>query len=199
MNSKLKVAIRVAIASLICAALVVGYFIYLNKQNSKPAEEEQQLTEAQIIATTDFEKNYPESPRAVVKWYNRISTVIYNNDLGDVSLKEIGSQERELLDEDLLKLNPEKDFYNNLEKEMKENAERQRSIVSSEVCESADVSYKTVNGYECAYVYAYYFGKEGGNFTRTYQKFCLRKDKEDKWKILTFEKVPQEQTPFANM
>ena len=55
-----------------------------------------------------------------------------------------------------------------------ENEKRNRSIVSYEECDSADVTYKTVNGYECAYVYSYYFGKEGNNFTRTYQKFCLR-------------------------
>ena len=117
--------------------------------------------------------------------------------MGDVKLEEVGEQERKLLDDDLLKLNPEKDFYKRLEAEMKENQERQRSIVSSEVCESSDITYKTVNGYDCAYVYAYYFGKEGNNFTRTYQKFCLRKDKQDRWKILTFEKVPQEETPFS--
>lgn len=197
MNNKLKVVIRVGIVSLICAALVVGYFLYLNNKNSKPSDEDEQLTEAEIIETTDFDKNYPESPRAVVKWYNRIATVIYNNDLGDVKLEEVGEQERKLLDDDLLKLNPEKDFYKRLEIEMKDNQERQRSIVSSEVCESSDITYKTVNGYDCAYVYAYYFGKEGNNFTRTYQKFCLRKDKQDRWKILTFEKVPQEETPFS--
>ena len=197
MNNKLKVVIRVGIVSLICAALVVGYFLYLNNKNSKPKDQDEQLTEAEIIETTDFDKNYPESPRAVVKWYNRIATVIYNNDLGDVKLEEVGEQERKLLDDDLLKLNPEKDFYKRLEAEMKENQERQRSIVSSEVCESSDITYKTGNGYDCAYVYAYYFGKEGNNFTRTYQKFCLRKDKQDRWKILTFEKVPQEETPFS--
>ena len=197
MNNKLKVVIRVGIVSLICAALVVGYFLYLNNKNSKSKDQDEQLTEAEIIETTDFDKNYPESPRAVVKWYNRIATVIYNNDLGDVKLEEVGEQERKLLDDDLLKLNPEKDFYKRLEAEMKENQERQRSIVSSEVCESSDITYKTVNGYDCAYVYAYYFGKEGNNFTRTYQKFCLRKDKQDRWKILTFEKVPQEETPFS--
>ncbi len=196
MNNKLKIVIRVGIVSLICAALVVGYFLYLNHKNSKSAEQDEQLTEAEIIETTDFDKNYPESPRAVVKWYNRIATVIYNNDLGDVKLEDIGDQERKILDDDLLKLNPQKDFYKRLESEMKENQERQRSIVSSEVCKSSDITYKNVNGYDCAYVYSYYFGKEGNNFTRTYQKFCLRKDKQNKWKILTFEKVPQEETPF---
>ncbi len=197
MNNKLKIAIRVAIVSLICAALVVGYFLYLNKKNSNTTEEDEQLTEAEIIETTDFDKNYPETPRAVIKWYDRISTVIYNNELGDVSVKEIGSQLRKLYDDDLLKLNPEKDFYNNLEDEMKENEKRNRSIVSYEECDSADVTYKTVNGYECAYVYSYYFGKEGNNFTRTYQKFCLRKDKQGRWKILTWEKVGVEETPWG--
>ncbi len=197
MNNKLKIAIRVAIVSLICAALVVGYFLYLNKKNSNTTEEDEQLTEAEIIETTDFDKNYPETPRAVIKWYDRISTVIYNNELGDVSVKEIGSQLRKLYDDDLLKLNPEKDFYNNLEDEMEENEKRNRSIVSYEECDSADVTYKTVNGYECAYVYSYYFGKEGNNFTRTYQKFCLRKDKQGRWKILTWEKVGVEETPWG--
>lgn len=197
MNSKLKVAIRVAIVSLICAALVVGYFIYLNKKNSAPAEDNKELTEAEIIATTDFEKNYPETPRAVIKWYDRISKVIYNNELGDVSVEEVGAKLRELYDEDLLKLNPEKDFYKRLKDEMKENEERKRSIVSMEESDSADVTYKMVNGYDCAYVYTYYFGKEGNDFTRTYQKFCLRKDKQGRWKILTWEKVNQEETPWA--
>ena len=197
MNSKLKVAIRVAIVSLICAALVVGYFIYLNKKNSAPAEDNKELTEAEIIATTDFEKNYPETPRAVIKWYDRISKVIYNNELGDVSVEEAGEKLRELYDEDLLKLNPEKDFYKRLKDEMKENEERKRSIVSMEESDSADVTYKMVNGYDCAYVYTYYFGKEGNDFTRTYQKFCLRKDKQGRWKILTWEKVNQEETPWA--
>ncbi len=197
MNNKLKIVIRVAIVSLICAALVVGYFLYLNNKNSNTTEEDDQLTEAEIIETTDFEKNYPETPRAVIKWYDRISTVIYNNELGDVSVKEIGSQLRKLYDDDLLKLNPEDKFYDNLEDEMKENEKRNRSIVSYEECDSADVTYKTVNGYDCAYVYSYYFGKEGNNFTRTYQKFCLRKDKQGCWKILTWEKVGVEETPWG--
>ncbi len=80
---------------------------------------------------------------------------------------------------------------------MKENEKRNRSIVSYEECDSADVTYKTVNGYDCAYVYSYYFGKEGNNFTRTYQKFCLRKDKQGSWKILTWEKVGVEETPWG--
>lgn len=198
MNNKLKIAIRVAVVSLICAALVVGYFIYLNKKNAKTEEPDKTLTEAEIIETTDFDKNYPESPRAVVKWYNRIAVVLYNDDLGDVSVKTIGSKERDLFDEDLLKLNPERDFYKNIEQEISDNEKRGRSIISTEVNDSADVAYKTVNGYECAYVYSYYFGKEGNNFTRTYQKFCLRKDKDGRWKILTWEKVPREETPFNN-
>lgn len=198
MNNKLKIAIRVAVVSLICAALVVGYFIYLNKKNAKTEEPDKTLTEAEIIETTDFDKNYPESPRAVVKWYNRIAVVLYNDDLGDVSVKTIGSKERDLFDEDLLKLNPERDFYKNIEQEISDNEKRSRSIISTEVNDSADVAYKTVNGYECAYVYSYYFGKEGNNFTRTYQKFCLRKDKDGRWKILTWEKVPREETPFNN-
>lgn len=195
MKKNLKVVIRIGIVSLACAALVVGYFLYLNRKNSKPVEEET-VTEAQVIITTDFDANYPETPRAVVKWYNRIATCIYNRDCEEDEVEDLALQERKLLDDELLKANPEKEFMKNINEEIKTNEDRQRSIVNSEVCESNDIVFKTVYGYDCAYVTAYYFGKEGSNFTRTYQKFCLRKDKDNRWKILTFEKVPENETSF---
>ncbi len=198
MKNKMKVIIRVAIVTVACAALAVGYFLYLDKRNTNSGKnEEKQITEAEIITTTNFDKNYPDSPRAVVKWYNRIATCLYNKNCEDDEIKKVALQERELLDDELLKANPEKEFLENINKEISDNQKKEKTIVKSEVCSSNDVKYATVNGYECAYVTTYYFGKEGNYYTRTYQKFCLRKDKEGKWKILIFEKVPEENADFS--
>ena len=58
--------------------------------------------------------------------------------------------------------------------------------MTTEVCSSNNVRYETVNGYECAYVTAYYCTKENVDIVQSYQEFCLRKDKDGKWKILTW-------------
>lgn len=57
------------------------------------------------------------------------------------------------------------------------------------VCDSNDVKYVTDNGSKIAYVKASYFMKEGSSYSKTYQEYVLRQDKEGCWRILTFYKI----------
>lgn len=190
MGDKAKKVVRIAIVAVICAGLIVGYYMYLSNRGSKSLGEESKTnTEADNLIAKDLEKNYPTSPRAVVKMYNRIATVLYNGDYESGQLEKLADQERILMDSELKEYNPRKQFIKNLKAELKSWKDNEESIVSSSVCESDEVLYKTVKGYECAYVDAYYFGKAGKNYTKTYQRFCLRKDSKGQWKILTFSKI----------
>ena len=45
------------------------------------------------------------------------------------------------------------------------------------------------NGSKIAYVKASYFMKEGSSYSKTYQEYVLRQDKEGCWRILTFYKI----------
>ncbi len=44
-------------------------------------------------------------------------------------------------------------------------------IVSTEVSNTQDVKYETINGDECAFVSSYYFVREGSGYSRTYMDF----------------------------
>ena len=138
------------------------------------------------ILQKDFDEQYPTSPREVVKWYNRIITAYYGEEYTDEQLEGMADQARKLLDDELLQYNPKDTYLENLKKDIDNYKTLNKKIVQSSVSDSNDITYATVKGASCAYVNAYYFSKEGSNYSRTYQEFVLRKDSKGKWKILTF-------------
>lgn len=183
----MKKVLRIGIAVICMVSLVVGYYAYLSRRNdSVSADDSVELSEVQAIISKDFDKNYPATPRAVVKWYNRIITAYYAEEFTQEELEQMADQARKLMDDELLQYNPKDTYVASLNLEIEDYHNRQRVIVSSSVSESGEVQYKKINGYECAFVSAYYFVREGSSYTRTYEDFCLRKDSDGNWKILTW-------------
>ena len=134
----------------------------------------------------DFEKNYPKTPREVVKWYNRIITAFYGEEYTDDELEDMADQVRMLMDDELLSYNPRDTYIKNLKADIEDYKTRKKTIVQSSVSDSNDITYATVQGDYCAYVDAYYFSREASDYSRTYEEFVLRKDDDGHWKILTF-------------
>lgn len=183
----MKKAIRIGLSVIICAGLVVGYYYYLSHRNdTNTTEDATKVTEVDKILQKDFDEQYPTSPREVVKWYNRIITAYYGEEYTDEQLEGMADQARKLLDDELLQYNPKDTYLENLKKDIDNYKTLNKKIVQSSVSDSNDITYATVKGESCAYVNAYYFSKEGSNYSRTYQEFVLRKDSKGKWKILTF-------------
>ncbi len=183
----MKKVLRIGIAVICMVCLVVGYYAYLSKRNASTSSETvTELSEVEAIISKNFNKEYPATPRAVVKWYNRIITAYYAEDFTQKELEQMADQARMLMDDELLALNPRDTYIASLTLEIEDFHNRSRTIVSSTISDSKEVQYKTVNGYECAYVSAYYFIREGSSYTRTYEDFCLRKDSDGDWKILTW-------------
>ncbi|CBK73191.1 hypothetical protein CIY_02280 [Butyrivibrio fibrisolvens 16/4] len=183
----MKKVLRIGIAVICMVCLVVGYYTYLSRRNaSAKADEKVELSEVQAIISKNFKNDYPATPRAVVKWYNRIITAYYAEEFDQGQLEKMADQARALMDDELLSYNPKDTYIASLNMEIEDYHNRSRTIVSSTVSDSKEVRYKTVNGYECAFVSTYYFIREGSSYTRTYEDFCLRKDKNGDWKILTW-------------
>ena len=183
----MKKVLRIGIAVICMVCLVVGYYTYLSRRNaSAKADEQVELSEVQAIVSKNFKTDYPATPRAVVKWYNRIITAYYAEEYDQAQFEKMADQARSLMDEELLSYNPRDTYIASLNLEIQDYHNRSRTIVSSTVSDSKEVQYKTVNGYECAFVSSYYFIREGSSYTRTYEDFCLRKDKNGDWKILTW-------------
>lgn len=183
----MKKTIRIGLIALLCAVMVIGYYYYLSHRNDhRSAENDTKLTEVDKIVTTDLSKDYPSTPRAVVKYYNRIITAYYGEEYSQKELEQMADQARSLMDEELLSHNSRADYLTALKADIDDYAKREKKILQSSVSDSDDITYATVEGSYCAYVNAYYFCKEGKHYSRTYQEFVLRRNDEGQWKILSF-------------
>lgn len=185
----MKKKVGMVAVALICIGLIVGIFYYFSQQKKTAAENSTELTEVQKLITEDLEKNYPATPRQVVKLYNRIITCFYDEAYTEEELEKLGDQARELFDAELLENNPRDEYFQKLRAEIEDYRERSKTIINSSVCSSNDVNYQTVDGDECAYVTASYFINENKNYSRTNQMYVLRKDEDGNWKILVFYKI----------
>lgn len=190
----MKKAIRIGLMVILSVCIVVGYYYYLSHKNDdQSSESTKELTEVEKIINYDFDEKYPSTPREVVKWYNRIITAYYAEEFSDEELEKMAGQAQKLMDDELLKYNPKDEYLANVKKDIDNYHERKKEIVQSSVCDSDDITYAKVEDSECAYVNAYYFAKEGSDYSRTYQEYVLRKDEEGHWKILTFRLVEGDQ------
>ena len=151
---------KFVIIIVVCVCVILGGYYYLTNRNNAKEEENITLTEIQELTTKNLDKNFPATPREVVKLYNRIITCFYKDE-----------------------------YFKNLKEDISEYHDKNKTIASSAVDSSNDVEYKEVDGDDCAYVKASYFIKEGNAYSRTYQMYVLRKDADGNWKILVFYQV----------
>lgn len=187
------VIIAIACISVICASFY--FFSQGNKENEKD------LTEIEKVIVRDLEKNYPKSPREVVKLYNRIVKCYYGSQMPtEKELNDLVDQMICIMDDDLLLINPRDEYYNWVVNDINQYKRDKKQLVSTDVCSTNDVKYITddKNGEEekdkLAYVDASYFVNTDGKFSYTYQQFVLRQAADGRWKILTFYQIEGEKS-----
>lgn len=188
----MKKKIGLAIVVILCAGLIVAGYYFLSNRENASAEEKVELTEVQKINMENLDKDYPATPREVVKFYNRIISCYYSENYTDEELEEMADQARKLFDEELLENNPKEQYMEELRADIADYRERSKNIMSSSVCSTNDVKLQNVDGDECAYVTASYFIKEKKAYSKTFQMYVLRKDEDGNWKILVFYQIEGE-------
>ncbi|MCR5640436.1 MAG: hypothetical protein K6G04_03675 [Lachnospiraceae bacterium] len=180
---------RYIITGIILAVLVVSFFIYLQKNpaTSKTQDTTNQMSELDKVLAKDFASNYPSTPREVIKWYNRILMLYYSQEFKGDELDRLTNQAMCMFDEELASNNPKEIYLTSVEAEIADYKDKGRKLVTADVADSEDVIYDTVNGDDMAYIVGNYFVKEGTSYSRTYQKYALRKDADGQWKILGYQ------------
>ena len=146
---------KFVIIIVVCVCVILGGYYYLTNRNNAKEEENITLTEIQELTTKNLDKNFPATPREVVKLYNRIITCFYNDEYTDDELYDLGDQARKLFDDELLENNPRDEYFKNLKEDISEYHDKNKTIASSAVDSSNDVEYKEVDGDDCAYVGEY--------------------------------------------
>ncbi len=179
--------IRTVIIGIVCITLVVGYYYYLSH---KEAADTTEVTEVQKVILKDLDgKSYPETPREVIKFYNRILCCYYNEEYTDDEFHQLADQALALMDQELADNNPPEQYYMQVQAEVDNYQEQKKTINNASVCSSNEVEFAKTADREYAYVKASYFVRDKNGFTKSNQNYVLRKDDDNHWKILAFELV----------
>ena len=80
---------KFVIIIVVCVCVILGGYYYLTNRNNAKEEENITLTEIQELTTKNLDKNFPATPREVVKLYNRIITCFYNDEYTDDELYDL--------------------------------------------------------------------------------------------------------------
>lgn len=175
--------IKGLVISLILAGLCIGYYFYLDSK-SNVKEEPDTVTEVDKLINRNIKKTYPETPREVVKLYNRIMLCFYNEKYSEEQLARLSAQARLLFDEELLEKNPYEEYYARLCEEIQSYRDDDRTITSCKLAESDDVDFYTIKKQKYASVQCLYYSKGDAGTIKTSEEYVLRKDENNKWKIL---------------
>lgn len=185
----MKKIIGIIIAAVVCVGVICGAFYLTAQRSQKKAERKEEMSEVQKLVTKDLDKKYPETPREVIKLYNRIITAYYAEEYSEEEFNQLASQAQMLMDAELLAQNKGETYIAKLSTEIHDFKTKQKKIAQSSVCDSNSVKYLTDGDDEIAYVTSSYFIKEGNSHQRTYQEYVLRKDEKKNWKILVYYQI----------
>lgn len=184
-----KINIKVIVVGIIFVSLALLYYYYLsNRAPAKDATDE--AVSNQLVAeltTKDIDKNYPQSPKEVVKLYTKITTAYYQTKLTDEQIEKLGSQARLLFDNELKNTQTDQDFIKALKSDIASYQKAGRYISDYKIQSSADVKYTTLNNQKYASIIALYYVREHSKLTNSYTKYMLRQDDQGRWKILYWE------------
>lgn len=176
--------IKIIIIGIILAALVVGYFFYLSKKVQNTQEEVVESTQVQVVLLRDLDKNYPPSPKEVIKYFNEVSTCFYNETYTEDELYELAMKIQGIYDDELIANKSEERYLEDLKAAIQEMKANKRSISSCEISASTDVEFFYEEEDYCARLYCTYNVKQESMTLKNTVIFVLRQDEDKHWKIL---------------
>lgn len=184
MRKSIKFTITIA---LLCVLGVALYYHFSNlPQNNKNQSEEDSATVSEVdkLISKNLDDNYPLTAREVLNLYTRIQKCYYNAECSSEELVKLAYMSVSLFDEELVQNNPFDEYYSELVSEIDQYKEDGKTISRVIVDKSSDVVYSTVDGQKYASINCIYYLKTDNKTEKTVETYVLRKDNEDKWKIL---------------
>jgi hypothetical protein len=173
----------------ILAIVIVLFYFYIENKVSTTDPSLKELTDAERLLNKDFDLYYPETPREVVKYFSNMIKIIYGNKASEEEINQLAVKIRELYDPEFLQLNPEEKYLQNLATELAEWKEKNRRITNYIFVNKNMEKESEIDGIKYAVKYVSFTIQEDIKFTETW-KILLRKNEDDKWKILGWEFVP---------
>ena len=182
-ESKKNSIIKALVLMVLVAVVVLAAFVIITRKGSSTntTTEDEELTEVQKITTIDLSKSYPKTPATVADLYIRVMKVMYKQTYTDDEFNKMSDVLKGIFDDELLA--NQTNWPENIRSDVNSKKEGDYSITKYEVLTS-DLQDTTENGEEIANVLAKISLRHGTSTDRYNYLFVLRKDSEDKWKIL---------------
>lgn len=190
--------IKGMIIMLVLLALILGYYAYLSNRSKKDKSEEVVISAVQEVLMRDMEKNYPPTPKEVLKYYSELTQCFYNEELTEEELKDLGMRARELYDDELVANQTEEEYLSDLEFDVASFHSKGLTVFSFSTSSSTDVEEFTMDGRKWARLYCIYNLRQGSDMLSTQEVFLMRKDEDGHWKIYGWDLVENEETESAD-
>lgn len=170
---------------LVGVLVISGYWFLRNQEKGK----EPKLTEVNRLIEKDLEVNYPSTPNKVLKMYSRIVKCFYNEELKEEEQDALTDQIMYLYDDQLLEKNPKDKYLERFQGDALDFKASKKTMMDPIIQKNSQISYYTKDGKEYATVLVSFMIKEKVDYSKVYEQFVLRKDSEDRWKMLGWKAI----------
>jgi hypothetical protein len=179
----MKLSPKSLIIGVIFVALILGYYYYLTNLNVKKVDDNDKLGKVDMVITENLDRNYPKTPRELIKFYTSIQKCYYNEEYEEEDLEKMADQARKLFDEELLAENPYDQFLKNLKTEVA-SYHTDGKTLNVTIPDTKDIVMWEDGTQKLAYVPCIYYVREGASYSTSFQTYVCRKDADGNWKIL---------------
>ncbi|MBD5501068.1 MAG: hypothetical protein HDR10_07690 [Lachnospiraceae bacterium] len=184
-----KAGVKVFIIGFILMGMIIGFYYYLSNIREKANDENIETTAIQEALLYNFERNYPPTPKEVVKLYGEMTQCFYNEEYTEEEFVQLAKQIQNLYDDELIANKTEKQYIEDLRWDVNNMKKLEVNVSSYAVGASTDVEYFNRNGFRCAKLYCSFTLRRGTQIARNEEVFLLRRDDEGHWKIYGFKLV----------
>lgn len=175
------------VIGIIVTVAVLGGFFYASNKKREAKEEMVRVTAVQNVLMRDLEKNYPPTPKEVLRYFCEITKCFYNEQYTEEELDMLAVKIQELYDVELVENKTQEDYLKDLRTDIADMRNSNSTISGYEISPSTDVDYFVEREYSCARMYCTFRIKQGANTVSSMEQFVLRQDEDGHWKILGWE------------
>ena len=179
--------VSIIITCVILVAVIGGFAFFLSHKSRTSGEEAVESTAVQKVLQKDLERNYPPTPKEVVKYYCDITQCFYNESHTEAEVEALAMQIRKLYDAELAENQTEEEYLQQVKLEVLSMASNGITITSYGLPSSTDVKYFSNEGYEWARLYCTLNMRQETKILNSVEQFLLRKDEDGRWKIYGWE------------
>ncbi len=177
------------------AAVFAGYYYFKKAADERAKhknEQKNEPTEIEKIIATNLDIQYPETARAVVKFYSRVVKAFHDVTPEDAQLSKLQYQLRKLYDDELNEQNNVTEQFTQMKNEILEYDSLNRTIDDYIVDSAGNAETWTYEDKSYYRIIANYTIKENGKYFTLYEEFLLRKDDQGRWKIVGWRRVDKD-------